>query len=202
MSCGVHPDRDAVATCGGCSGEFCADCVVPFEKILLCERCKRRLLDGEEAKAVTRGSGVVPPDRRTRPDGTSPRRSPRLPWLVASFALVFAAGFGFLLVALLAGPWSTFLRDRRHARAHADLARIGAALERFRLERDRYPETLDELVPAFLLEVPDDPYADGGPPRYVSAEGERRLWSRGPDRSDDGGHPPADLVYAIDPPRS
>jgi hypothetical protein len=49
--------------------------------------------------------------------------------------------------------------------ALARCAAVGVASERFRQKHGRWPEALDELVPAFLPAVPLDPY-DGQPLRY------------------------------------
>ena len=53
--------------------------------------------------------------------------------------------------------------------AEARCAVAGIACERFRLQHMRWPETLAELAPAFLPEVPLDPY-DGQPLRYAKSE--------------------------------
>jgi len=44
--------------------------------------------------------------------------------------------------------------------------RTAMALERYRLSKGQFPDTLDELVPAYLEEIPKDP-ADGAPLRYT-----------------------------------
>lgn len=66
------------------------------------------------------------------------------------------------------------------------------AVERFRLERGRLPETLAALVPEYLDEVPRD-YMDGQPLRYrVDGPASFRVWSIGLDFEDDGGEPLSD----------
>jgi hypothetical protein len=88
------------------------------------------------------------------------------------------------LVAAIPNP----PRDRKHvlsgllmpavdkvAHAHwrttalARCAVVGIACERFRQQHKRWPESLDELVLAFLPAVPLDPY-DGRPLRYAKSE--------------------------------
>ena len=49
--------------------------------------------------------------------------------------------------------------------AEARCAVVGTACERFRQQHKRWPDTLLELVPAFLPAVPLDPY-DAEPLRY------------------------------------
>ena len=60
------------------------------------------------------------------------------------------------------------------------------ALQRYRRQHDRWPDTLDALVPAFLAEVPVDPH-DGKPLRYRRLTDGIVIYSIGPDKIDDGG---------------
>ncbi len=61
------------------------------------------------------------------------------------------------------------------------------ALRLFELEKGRLPQVLDELVPAFLPEVPQDPHS--GKPMLWNAAAQA-VYSVGPDRRDDGGRNP------------
>lgn len=68
-----------------------------------------------------------------------------------------------------------------------DQTRLAIALERFRLARGAYPETLAELVPEFIAEVPVDTYSRQ-PMIYRRKEGGTfLLYGVGKDRTDDGG---------------
>jgi len=67
-------------------------------------------------------------------------------------------------------------------------ALVALAAERFRLRPGRWPETLSELVPQYLPDVPDDPF-DGAPLRYRCLEAGFAVYSVGEDRGDDGGRP-------------
>lgn len=61
-------------------------------------------------------------------------------------------------------------------RALTTLAATAVALRRFRLDRGRYPASLDELVPAFLPRVLVDPYTGRAPDyRRVDAGFELRV---------------------------
>ena len=61
------------------------------------------------------------------------------------------------------------------------------AIERFRLRHNNQPpQALSELVPAFLPEVPSDPF-DGQPLRYQRNTEGYRIYSIGRDRVDQGG---------------
>lgn len=76
------------------------------------------------------------------------------------------------------------------------------ALEEFRLASGSYPQTLDELVPKYLSQLPMDQWAPG-PLQYLPIPGKPNrsfeprlytLYSVGPDTKDDGGQPtPGDL---------
>ena len=68
-------------------------------------------------------------------------------------------------------------------------ASCGLAVERYRLARGTLPETLRDLVPTYLPEVPLDPF-DGQPLRYKHLERGYTVYSVGPDGTDDGGKEP------------
>lgn len=61
------------------------------------------------------------------------------------------------------------------------------ALHAFRMEHGAYPSTLDELVPSYLSEVPEDLFAMEGNLRYKHYGKKYVLYSVGPDGKDDGG---------------
>jgi hypothetical protein len=66
-------------------------------------------------------------------------------------------------------------------------ARAAIAVERYRLAHEgRRPEKLDDLVAAFLPQLPADPF-DGEPLRYKQLPAGFVVYSIGPDRTDDGG---------------
>jgi hypothetical protein len=61
------------------------------------------------------------------------------------------------------------------------------AIHRYKLDKGRFPASLEELVEAgYLKEVPIDPYSDR-PIVYKPAEEDFILYSIGPDFKDDGG---------------
>lgn len=69
------------------------------------------------------------------------------------------------------------------------LTRTAVALRLFELEKGRLPKTLDELVPAYLPEVPRD-WGDGANLRYrLESPKVYRLYSVGWDGEDQGGDP-------------
>ncbi len=71
------------------------------------------------------------------------------------------------------------------AHTRAQQARLACALERFRLSRGTFPETLAELVPDFMAAIPPD-IMDGAPMRYRRTDdGSYELWSIGINRKDD-----------------
>lgn len=63
---------------------------------------------------------------------------------------------------------------------------IGIALELYRRDHHRYPESLASLTPTLLPKLYDDRIA-GGPVRYRLIDGAPVLYSVGVDRDDDGG---------------
>jgi tetratricopeptide (TPR) repeat protein len=73
------------------------------------------------------------------------------------------------------------------AQTAVNLARIGCALERYRLAQGKYPETLDVLAPQFIAKVPHD-LIGGQPLHYRPTEsGHFILYSIGWNEEDDGG---------------
>jgi hypothetical protein len=72
------------------------------------------------------------------------------------------------------------------ARVELRCAAAAAAAERFRLQHGRWPDSLAELVPAFLRKIPTDPYARA-PLRFRKTEQGLVIYALGPDLQDDGG---------------
>ncbi len=66
---------------------------------------------------------------------------------------------------------------------------IELALRAYRLDRGAYPATLGQLVPAYLPDVPLDPFSNGQTLRYRLSRGRYLLYSVGPDAVDNGGQP-------------
>jgi hypothetical protein len=82
-------------------------------------------------------------------------------------------------------------------------ARIGLSIERYRLEKGAFPGQLTELVPAYLRELPPDPF-DGQPMRYRRTDEGVVVYSVGVDRKDDAGLAPvkqrrdqSDVVFRV-----
>ncbi|HEY5231974.1 MAG TPA: hypothetical protein VIK35_00370 [Verrucomicrobiae bacterium] len=74
-----------------------------------------------------------------------------------------------------------------YAQCSADLARVGIALERYRLAHGDYPESLDALSPQFMEKIPHD-VIDGQPLHYrLTNDGQFVLYSVGWNETDDGG---------------
>lgn len=72
-------------------------------------------------------------------------------------------------------------------------ASCGLAVERYRLAHGALPETLRDLVPRYIPDVPLDPF-DGKPLRYKRLERGYAVYSVGPDGNDDGGTEPLPAV--------
>ncbi len=64
--------------------------------------------------------------------------------------------------------------------------RVLMALKAYKAENGALPESLDELVPEYIAEVPRDPF-DGQPLRYSREK--KIIYSVGEDLEDDGGAP-------------
>jgi hypothetical protein len=60
------------------------------------------------------------------------------------------------------------------------------AVERFRLATGQFPRHLQQLAPAFLPQIPTDPF-DGAPLRYRLLDNGYVVYSIGADLKDDNG---------------
>ena len=73
------------------------------------------------------------------------------------------------------------------AQSSVDLARTAMALERYRLARGEFPESLNALAPHFIGEIPHD-VINGQPLHYRrTKDGQFVLYSVGLNETDDGG---------------
>ena len=70
--------------------------------------------------------------------------------------------------------------------ANLRCAATGIAVERFRMANNRWPNTLDELVPKFIERVETDPYT-AEPLLYKKFADGVAVYSVGQDLKDDGG---------------
>jgi hypothetical protein len=85
--------------------------------------------------------------------------------------------------------------------ANLRLAKTAVALERFHgTHQNIYPDSLAELAPEFLPQIPKDPY-DGQPLRYHKTTTGYQLYSVGPNLRDDGGQrgkqDDGDIVFEV-----
>jgi type II secretory pathway pseudopilin PulG len=91
--------------------------------------------------------------------------------------------------------------------AQQRLVQIALAIEQYRIVENRPPNSLLELTPKFLPEVPTDPF-DDKEIRYRKEGDSYVIYSIGPDRVDDGGkkqisrastfdHPRGDILFAV-----
>jgi len=70
--------------------------------------------------------------------------------------------------------------------AQVKAARTAMAIEQYRLDKNSFPEKLDQLVPDYLESVPIDPF-DNKPLRYRVDKDAVVVYSIGEDGVDDGG---------------
>jgi hypothetical protein len=85
-----------------------------------------------------------------------------------------------------------------YGQASVDLARTAMALERCRLSRGTFPDSLDTLAPQFIVKVPQD-VIGGQPLKYRrTPEGAFVLYSVGWNEKDDGGVAGFDKDGAVD----
>ena len=93
------------------------------------------------------------------------------------------------LAAIVLPATSNIIERAFHTTVACDLGRVACAVEVFRLSEGRYPETLDELLPAQLDTVPGDLLAPDRKLSYAPGlQGHRyRVYSVGQNGTDEGG---------------
>jgi hypothetical protein len=92
-----------------------------------------------------------------------------------------------LLWRMLPGGLPVVAEKCAVGQACADLARVGCALERYRLANGQFPETLEALGPKFIEKLPHD-VINGQPLKYRRTDdGQFVLYSVGWNETDDGG---------------
>ncbi|HWB12076.1 MAG TPA: hypothetical protein VG826_22815 [Pirellulales bacterium] len=113
------------------------------------------------------------------------------------------AKFRYPMTLLLVPALSASAEATSRNEADRDATRVAIAIERFRLREGRLPSTTDELVPAYLEELPNDPFVGGSSKlKYRVDAAEYRVYSVGSDGVDDGGvseppGSPADIVVRV-----
>lgn len=96
-----------------------------------------------------------------------------------------------LLVDFPGSFFSNCISQIPQSQMRLKLAETACALERFHLANRAYPQTLAELTPQFIANIPSD-FMDGQPLRYRRLDDHKFvLYSVGLDRKDDGGLLPA-----------
>jgi len=92
-----------------------------------------------------------------------------------------------ILAAIATPNWTRAWLTTAFNQTKLDEARLVCALERFHRANQRYPETLQALLPALEKEIPTD-VIDGQPLHYrLTESGEFLLYSVGWNEKDDGG---------------
>jgi len=93
---------------------------------------------------------------------------------------------GGLLTRLLWPALARTLEHETRCTAEALAAQTALAVERYRLAEGHLPESLEDLVPAYMEAVPKDPF-DGRRLRYFTRENGFVVYSVGDDLTDNGG---------------
>ncbi len=94
------------------------------------------------------------------------------------------------------GAFSGLLMGYVESRARSEAARVALAVERYRLAEGTLPESIGDLAPRFLDDVPQDPYS-GGPMLYEKTGSGFVVYSVGLDGRDDGGWETADEAHDV-----
>ncbi len=98
-------------------------------------------------------------------------------------------------LANLGAPSGTAIVSSRRSETQRRGTLLMIALQRYRLQHERYPSTLNELVPQFLISLPRDPFSDAPygyrllDPTAARADTGYVLYSFGLDDTDNSGTP-------------
>ena len=112
------------------------------------------------------------------------------------------ARWRYPITKALSNPsWQPFADAVCRGTALRDATRTAIAIERFRHARGGLPEALDDLVPDFIPQVPNDPFR-GAPLEFRVTESDYRIYSVGTDGTDQGGiaegsGAPGDIVFRV-----
>ncbi len=92
-----------------------------------------------------------------------------------------------IVTSLLAPALSGCIRGGVRSHALHQAAAVAVAATRYRIEKGGLPESLDDLVPAFLPVEPVDPFAANEQLLLKQTDDALLIYSVGPDGEDDGG---------------
>ncbi len=106
-----------------------------------------------------------------------------------------------LIVKMLLPAMSRAAAVHTRISAQIECALTGLAAERYRLAIGRFPESLSELVPNFLDQIPIDPF-DGQPIRIKMTENGLIVYTVDDDRVDNGGDVETDRSASKGAPRA
>ena len=98
-----------------------------------------------------------------------------------------------------APSYDATVRKEVAVQMRARAAQAALAAEQYRLANGRWPDSLDQLVPGLLAEVPEDAFSDGQV-IYRRTEHGIAVYSVGPDGGDDGGVPEWEVDHRLDEP--
>ncbi len=118
--------------------------------------------------------------------GASKLADAKVKGLKANIFLIIARGnvIGDIMMNLMLPAYEGITRRGASMSALNKLTQCQAAILSYRLDHKKYPDSLDELVPMYLSEVPTDPFS-GKPMRWSLQKG--RVYSIGVNGKDDGG---------------
>ncbi|MDK1032257.1 MAG: hypothetical protein QGD94_09645, partial [Planctomycetia bacterium] len=96
-----------------------------------------------------------------------------------------------ILTRLLMPGLAAVMELGMEADASMACARAGIAVRLYRDKEGEWPQSLKQVVPGYLKEIPLDPF-DGEPLKYTIKQGHAIVYSVGSNKEDDGGIPPGD----------
>ncbi|MDR3198665.1 MAG: hypothetical protein LBU34_12430 [Planctomycetaceae bacterium] len=96
---------------------------------------------------------------------------------------------GDFIYQFFASAFLNYYQTMDRTQAQNDLLRIAIALERYQREHETYPESLDQLIPQWIEEIPLDIFTSRDTLTYRRQENGYLLYSYGQNEKDDKGNP-------------
>jgi hypothetical protein len=87
-----------------------------------------------------------------------------------------------------------YVKQACESRARSRLLQVVLALKNYQLKNGELPSSLSELVPGYLVQIPEDPFSEG---KLKYSKTDSLVYSVGSDLEDNGGAPEADIVLSI-----
>ncbi|NUM37161.1 MAG: hypothetical protein HUU50_21670 [Candidatus Brocadiae bacterium] len=120
------------------------------------------------------------------------KRVSELPKLEASLQEISSSSYH--ICSMLIPALNATVKTELEAILKSKAALLSLAVESYRIENASLPEKLQDIIPKYLTEIPQDPYS-GNDFAYQKEENGYRIYSFGPDKQDNHGKSKQEAAY-------